>query len=417
MLCIQNMVMLYTNISMPARYLAVLDAGSTLLKLALFSRDTDSDAQHFCASWTMPRLLFEASVTELLSQAENWLKTQGVQAEMEIAVIGHYPEVAPLSKVGWKITHEDALQAVVKRLSSTSTAVVVDIGSQKTRIALGKYGKVSIETFEHGVGLEAWNIVRQPMGLETVRSWIPLGIEDAAIENYLANKSLFAELIPTTNEELMIEQALAKAILQGITKELAVPWQEVDLLVVTGAVLTQPPVAAQTVGMVLDGLAPIGTIQLISDPSLLLIVCGGAFETWSPKDYRVGRSMLHKCLQPLGTLVGLDTSPTDRHQLAKVTLDLGLDHNQVLEVKAGDLLQLPLPADDQGKLEVVGAHSQIVRQAAEQHAVGGEAGLVIDGRGRPLTLSANENERRAQLLQWDRQLNAHSQYGTIGGGS
>jgi hypothetical protein len=63
---------------------------------------------------------------------------------------------------------------------------------------------------------------------------------------------------------------------------------------------------------------------------------------------------------------------------------------------------------------VVGAHSQAVKQAAELQAVGGEAGLVIDGRGRPLTLSVNDNERRAQLLQWDRQLNAHQQYGTIG---
>jgi hypothetical protein len=400
---------------MPARYLAVLDAGTTTLKLALFNRDQNSDQQRFCASWVAPRLLFSSSVEDLLGQAKAWVAEQDGSAELEIAVLGHYPEIAPLSSVKWKISHEDALTAVTKRLSSNSTVVVIDVGSKRSMVALGKYSKVSTESFEHGVGLEAWNIVRQPQGIETVRAWIPLGIDDAVIENYLANKSLFSEMIPTTNEELMIEQAVTKAILQGIAKQLTFPWTEVDLLVVTGSVLTQAPIAAQTVSMVLDGLAPLGTIQLIADQALVLMACGGAFEAWSPKDYRIGRSMLHQALVPLGTLVGLDTDPTGNQRLAKVTLNLGLDQDQVLEVKAGDILQLPLPADDQGVLQVVGgAHSQTVKQAVEQHAVGGEAGLIIDGRGRPLTLSPNDNERRSQLVQWDRQLNAHRQYGVIG---
>jgi hypothetical protein len=399
---------------MAARYLAVLDCGSTILKLALFHRDTESDVQQLCANWAAPRLLFDENASLLLEQARHWMNERGSKAHLDVAVIGHIPETDVLGKVSWKITHEDAMQAVVKRLSSTSTAVAVDIGSQRTMIALGKFGKVSVQTFEYGVGLEAWNIVRQPTGLDSVKAWIPLGIDDATIENYLANKSLFAELIPSTNEELMIEQAVARTILREVIGSLAIPWQEVNLLVVSGSVLTQTPIPAQTVSMVLDGLMPVGTMQLIADPNLIVMACGGAFESWSPKDYRIGRSMLHKNLRPVGTLVGLDTPMQGHRNLAKVTLDLGLDHNQVLEVKSGDILQLPLPADDQGRLEVAGTHGQAVKQAAEQQAVGGDAGLIIDGRGRPLLLSENENERRAKLLQWDKQLNAHGQYGTIG---
>jgi hypothetical protein len=166
--------------------------------------------------------------------------------------------------------------------------------------------------------------------------------------------------------------------------------------------------------MILDGLAPLGTIQIIADPSLTLLACGGAFEAWSAQDYRIGRAILHQSLQPLGTIVGIDTDSASKQKLAKVTLDTGLDQPQVIEVKTGDLLQLPLPASDEGALQVSGVHSQTVKQAAELHVVGGEAGLIIDGRGRPIMLPATDHERLIQLGQWDRQLNAHHQYGTIG---
>lgn len=397
---------------MPAPYLAVLDVGSTMLKLAIFHKTPTK--QQLSASWISPRLLFEASMDDLLAKAHEWVKQQDDADVMDLAVVGHHPETTALNHSKWRVSHEDALKSVARRLSSTSTAVVIDIGSRRTLVALGKYGKVSIESFQYGVGLEAWNIVRHPGGLQSVRDWIALNIDDSAIENYLANKSLYAELIPTTNEEVAIEQAVARALLQAVARELTFPWAEIDMVVVTGAVLTQTPIVAQTVAMVLDGLAPLGTIQLIADPSLTLMACGGAFEAWSAEDYRIGRSILHQSLTPLGTIVGLDTVNDSHQRLAKVTLDTGLDQNQVLEVKTGDLLQLPLPTADQGTLQVVGAHSQVVKQAAELQAVGGEAGLIIDGRGRPLVLSPNDNERQNQLLQWDRQLNAHRQYGTIG---
>ncbi len=398
---------------MSARYLAVLDAGATMLKLVLFSRDDDTTHQQLCATWVAPRLLFDATVSDLLAQANAWIADKG-KGPLEIAVVGHHAESPALKRIKWRLSHEDALKAVTRRLSSSSTVIVLDIGSHRTHVAMGKYGKVSSENFDHGVGLEAWNIARQPHGMETIQSWMQQDIDDSVIENYLANKSLYAEIIPTSHEEVMIEQAVARSILQGVAKELVFPWAEVDMLVVTGAVLTQTPIVAQTVSMVLDGLAPVGTIQLIYDPNLLLMACGGAFEAWSPKDYRIGRSQLHQSLQPLGTIVGLDTSPGGHQRLAKVTLDTGLDQNQSLEVRVGEILQLPLPESDQGTLQVVGAHSQTVKQAVEEQAVGGEAGLVIDGRGRPLQLPADDRQRRAQLVQWDRQLNAHRQYGQIG---
>lgn len=397
---------------MSACYLAVLDAGTTVLKLVLLSQESPTQ-QRLCASWVAPRLQFESTIDHLLSQARDWIHDHQA-GNMEIGVIGLHTETPQLSDIKWRMSHEDALRSVTRRLSSTSTTVIVDIGSRRTFVALGKFGKVSIESFDHGVGVEAWNIVRQQLGLESVRAWLSLDIDDKTIENYLANKSLYAEIIPSSDEELMIEQAVARAILQGVTKELSFPWNEIDMLVVTGSVLTQTPVIAQTVGMVLDGLAPVGTLQLIADPSLLLMPCGGAFEMWSPKDYRVGRAILHQALNPLGTLVGLDTSADGHSRLAKVTLDTGLDQQQILDVRIGDLVQIPMPASDPGALKVVGAHSSVLRQAAELQAIGGEAGLVIDGRGRPLVLADNDNDRRIQLLQWDRQLNAHGQYGIIG---
>lgn len=399
---------------MPARYVAVLDAGSTFLKLSLFSQDQTSQQPQLCASWIQPRLLFESSLQNLLAQAKTWLANADPKASYELAVVGHYPETTILSEVKWKITHEDALLAVAKCLSANATIVVIDIGSQRTLVAMGKMGKVSLESFDQGVGLEAWNKVRRTDGLSSVRQWMTLDVANGLVENYLANKSLFSEIIPSSNEELMIEQSMARAILIDVSQKLTFPWHEVESIIVTGATLTQTAVAAQTAGMILDGLAPLGTVQLLSDQNLVVMAAGGALEAWAIDDVRQGRSLIQKQLQPIGTMVSLNAPTNGSQRLAKVTLDIGLDQNQVLEVKSGDLLSLPLPAEDQGTLSIVSDHSQVRKQAGEQVAVGGQAGLIIDGRGRPLVLSANDGQRRAQLLQWDRQINAHHQYGSIG---
>jgi len=76
-----------------------------------------------------------------------------------------------------------------------------------------------------------------------------------------------------------------------------------------------------------------------------------------------------------------------------------------VEVTYGTLESIPLPLGEEASLEVrplkrfdVGAGPGKARRI--KRLVGGMMGLIIDARGRPLTLPASAEERQAKLRQW-----------------
>jgi hypothetical protein len=243
---------------------------------------------------------------------------------------------------------------------------------------------------------------------------LPLNIPVDDIENYIANKSLYPQLIPTTPRELAIEQALAKRIMRQIVQDMAIQWVGVQTVILTGGVLAGVQNQAQAVGMLLDGLQPEGAQRCLLDHHQSLLAIGGALSVHEQEDYRLGRALLNEVLVPTGSVISL---PLGKERLkATAAVEVGLLTNQSVQIRPGELIQVPLGATEWGHVNMT--YPGLFRQhhQAEAFAIsGGQVGLVIDTRSRPIEIPAGDNERLSKLLFWDKQLNAHQQVAPIGG--
>ncbi len=74
------------------------------------------------------------------------------------------------------------------------------------------------------------------------------------------------------------------------------------------------------------------------------------------------------------------------------------------ELKIGQVLKFPLGDDQTAQLEAQPAKNFDLGQGPGKPIRttlhGGVVGIVLDGRGRPLGLAENKEERRKQLLEW-----------------
>ena len=405
-----------------AQYLIALDVGSTFTKGALFRAESPSH-QSLEATVIAPCMELEITLDNILDQLTEVMHDQDRSARFDLVLIGHPPDV-PIFKTATsvsRLSHEEALTSVVKRLSSTSTAVAIDIGSRRTIVALGKYGKTTIESFEYGVGVESWNFLRQGLSVAEFKNWLPFEAGDEEIENYLANKSLYPHVIPLSATELAIEQTLAKLIMHRLARDLTFPWSDIEQVILSGAAISQTRALQQAVAVFLDGLQPQGTQHVLIDTHATLFACGGAFEHWSASDYRIGRAILYRNLTSLGTVISFAANANDSKQkVAKVQLDTGLSTEQAIEIRAGEIVSIPMPVEESGEVAIKSGGKSGNRPNSApgknqpQAIIGGEVGIVFDGRSRPLQLAEQEKERRIQLLNWEKQLNIHQQVGTIG---
>ncbi|MBT4138959.1 MAG: methylaspartate mutase, partial [Candidatus Latescibacteria bacterium] len=78
--------------------------------------------------------------------------------------------------------------------------------------------------------------------------------------------------------------------------------------------------------------------------------------------------------------------------------------NQTGQLNVGDLLRFPLKADEEATITITPERGWDVGSGVGQElnatVKGGEAGLVLDGRGRPIIFPEDSTERVAQISKW-----------------
>ena len=77
----------------------------------------------------------------------------------------------------------------------------------------------------------------------------------------------------------------------------------------------------------------------------------------------------------------------------------------------GDLRVLPLDIDQTAEIEIVPAKNFDVGEGKGRHVKkkisGGVVGIVIDTRGRPVTLAKDKASRMEQIRQWTKAIRAY----------
>lgn len=248
-----------------------------------------------------------------------------------------------------------------------------------------------------------------------LRQWLPSDIEPERIRAFLLNRTLHPLTIPQTLNDLALEQAIAREMLREALSEAKSTWHmgsaaprnsalmpHFDPIIISGGSLVHVPRPGYVLLTVLDGVQPVGVSTLLLDVRRAAAALG-AIATIKP--------MAAASALDAGTLISLGTviSPVTGGRAGDILLamEINYDDGSALSVEAhyGELEVWPLLPGQRATLELKPARSVDVGlggpgKGGKIQALGGLVGLVVDGRGRPLNLPADAEERHQLLRRW-----------------
>ena len=277
-------------------------------------------------------------------------------------------------------------------------------------------------------------------GIENLKRWLSFDLDETDLRDRIKNKMIRPTTIPQMLEELQIEHAIAREALrlafvqhrelavglkgiqsertlsdvfeQTATGESLIEMLELDLLVGSGGVLSHAPRRAQAACLLIDAFQPEGVTRLAVD-SIFMMPHLGVLSTVNEKAAmdvfdRDCLIYLGTCVAPVATQTGGRKSTS----LASYSVELP-DGVKDGEVRDGDFVCIPLKEGEEAQLTLQPSRTIDVGAGPGREITtavhGGAVGLVVDGRGRPLSFPEAPQDRVEQVLAWSKALDL---YGT-----
>ncbi len=308
----------------------------------------------------------------------------------------------------------------------------VDIGGATTDV-FSVFGGVFNRTVSANLGLSySVSNVLAEAGLANIMRWVPFTIEEQTLRNRIKNKMIRPTTIPQTLDELQIEQAIAREALRlalihhkslatglkGVQQERSISdifeqrasgqtlidMLKLDLIVGSGGILSHAPRRVQSMLMMVDAYEPLGFTQLSVD-SIFMMPHLGVLSTVN--EQAATDVFVRDCMIYLGTCVAPIGQGKDGERCTDYTISFGEGRSpESGTLTFGELRLFPLGRDERAQIELRPAKqvdlSEGKGRSVTRDVHGGEVGLLLDGRGRPLQLPAKPEARLAALTRWHR---------------
>jgi hypothetical protein len=288
----------------------------------------------------------------------------------------------------------------------------VDLGASATTVAAVFDGNLRLNVFpQFGMGGPLANLLRYT-SLEEIMQWLSVEIPVDTVRDYLYQKPLYPGTVPATVEDLAIEQAVARQNLSLAMRTAMSTYPRSKLprsgllppfepILVGGGTFGGAPSHGQSLLMTLDALQPVGVTQIILDQNNLLPMLGVAADKNTILPVHLMDSL---AFASLGTVVSAISTANYGVPILRARL-LYKDGNETkIEVKRGALEILPLARGEVARMRIRPIQRADVGlgpgRAIEADVNGGEFGVVIDARGRPLGLPSDEGRRRELIKKW-----------------
>ena len=304
----------------------------------------------------------------------------------------------------------------------------VDIGGATTDV-FSVFDGIFNRTVSANLGMSySISNVLAEAGIDNITRWIPFPIDEEDLLNRIKNKMIRPTTIPSTLQELQIEQAIAREALRlaleqhkqlavglrGVQKERSISdifaqrveetlidMFRLDLIVGSGGILSHAPRRVQAMTMMIDAYQPLGVTKLSVD-SIFMMPHLGVLSKVNEK--AATEVFIRDCLIYLGTCIapiGIG-KPGERCLVYKINLSDG----KIIEdsIPFGDIRFYPLPVDQEVTAELIPSKNFDLGEGkgkkVQRKLKGGVVGIVIDARGRPLELPKDNGQRIANLKRW-----------------
>ena len=288
----------------------------------------------------------------------------------------------------------------------------VDIGAGTVTIAAEFDEWPYLSIYNHGIaeGLQSWV---DSHDVDRVKRWIPEEMDDDTILGHLHAKSQHPGTVPQTTEELWIEMAVVREMLRSALVRARPSWDvkdahmteglmpRLDPILVSGGAVVRAPRPGQTLLAVLDGLEPVGISTVLLDVNRSAPALGAVARI---KPLAAASALESGTLLSLGTVI----SPVGRAGPGDTVLKLSITYESgaELDVEAhyGDIEIWPLLPDKRATIEIRPTRRFDVGMGngrrVKVEVIGGQLGIVVDARGRPLRLPEDPDARRRAVNGW-----------------
>ncbi|MEE2754841.1 MAG: glutamate mutase L [Candidatus Latescibacterota bacterium] len=283
-----------------------------------------------------------------------------------------------------------------------------------------------------GMSYSVSNVLAEA-GLDNILRWVPFDVDEADLRDRIKNKMIRPTTIPQTLEELQIEQAIAREALRlalhqhrelavglkGVqserdlsdvfeqtgTGESLVSMMNLNLIIGSGGVLSHAPRRAQTAAIMVDSFQPEGVTQLAVDSIFMMPHLG----VLASIHERAANDVFdHDCLVDLGACI----APVGSGKPGSVCLEYEVrseDSPTQGSLAVGEFKQMALTGEAEVTLSPargfeVGAGKG---QEVTLSLVGGEVGLIFDGRGRPIVFPDTASTKHEATRGWSSSLNLY----------
>ncbi len=291
-----------------------------------------------------------------------------------------------------------------------------------------------------GMSYSTANVLAEA-NVESILRWLPWAPDENAVRNWNFNKMIRPTTLPQTANDLILEQAVAREALrlslghhrslvrglkgiqqkrgvgdifnQSGTGATLVDLMTTELLVGSGGVLSYAPRRSQAALMMIDAFQPLGVTELMVDSQFLLPHLGVLMDV----DPEMVQEFLDKeALVPLGTVIAPSGLPVSSgHPIAQVETEEGSFHIEPDEIRV-----VPLPPGNVAPVTVIPKRGFDVGNGPGKPVTvnvgGGVVGLILDGRGRPLSLPEDDGRRIALLKRWAKAMDAYPDVSLTGEG-
>ncbi|MGB4596106.1 MAG: glutamate mutase L [Anaerolineaceae bacterium] len=283
--------------------------------------------------------------------------------------------------------------------------MALDLGQTEARVVAARKdqltGQISRDEKDLSLAKDAHQYLSQPLDQELV-------------EAYLLNKSLMPDMVPSTLDELTIEQALARAKISQVFKKVQelnpiVGYQHwhglndpYEPIILSGEIFCNASEISQALLMAVDGIQPCGITTFVLDQYQVTPVLGALAEFEPMLVVQVIDSGVY---ESLGTVVGVDSPEKAGKKVLEIEVDENLPERRRLTILKGELKRIETFGAEKTSLYFSPTSSSEVGMGLR--GLGGwlraydtQVGVVIDARGRPLELASDAVLRAKQLGDW-----------------
>ncbi|GAB4470835.1 MAG: glutamate mutase L [Anaerolineae bacterium] len=336
-----------------------------------------------------------------LYHAQKAQHTNGFAEVGEWTRKGIYPTAYAFSRAVHVIGHLHAQDVLGIDLGSTATTIAASIADRQYLNVFGDLGSGHVAYLTAG-----------QIGQENLARWLTYELSSPDdLLNYLMNKAAFPQRVPTTRDELEIEFALAREVIRLGLQQARQGWRDVPqrgplpafrTVLLSGGVLTSPPHYGWSVLALLDALMPTAATRLLLDPYGVAPALGILPEVNPLAAVQV---LERGAFIDVGTVL----SATGRARRGEVVVwgkfKAPEGESVPFEVRYGSIALVPIPYGVEAEVTL---RTRFVRVGTGQSGLrrlrikGGEAGLIIDARGRPWRVPRDAEETRLTMAQWQK---------------